>query len=68
MKSKSTKVMKEVKAIKYTFELEKHNYGLHKICNDSFTSPNSDGIRIGELMAKLPEGQRLTVTVIIPEE
>ena len=70
MRSTSTtvEITKKVKAQKFTFELEKHSYGLHIISGKHFTSPNSDGIKIRELMKILTEGHRMTVTITISDE
>ena len=68
MESEATKikVTKELPARKWTFEIEKHPaYGLHKISGFGFTSPNDDGTLIKQLMSKLPEGQRITLTVVL---
>ena len=56
-----------LKTVKYTFKLQKTCSGLNKICENHFVNPIGDGIEVGQLLDKLPEGHKITVIVTVTE-
>jgi len=61
-------IKKRIAATKYTFDLDRHQGGTHVISGRNFSSPDSDGIEVRNIIQSLKIGQRVTVTITIAEE